>query len=198
MPKISRSGAPRKTSRPAPTPTARVRRPPGVTLAIVAVALLYGVRPLVEIALWSRLDATAEEALLPGGVEITTWAWVEGIFGAAMLVLCALTWRGRPAWIRWGLIGAMLTLTAINLARIVQAWGAEPDPIFGGQLQSTLRSVLLCQLPMMVLVPLYVVWFLNRAPARAFFQQRAHRAVLNPEREARVETETVTPPPTAH
>ncbi len=194
MPKTSRSGAPKRTSRP--DPGARVRRPPGVTLATAAVALLYGVRPLVEIALWSRLDATAEEALLPGGVDITTWAWAEGVFGAVMLVLCALTWWGRPAWIRWGLIGAMLTLTAINLARIVQAWGVELDPIFGGQLQSTLRSALLCQLPMMVLVPLYVVWFLNRAPARAFFRQRANRAALDPEREARVETETVTPPPT--
>jgi len=64
---------------------------------------------------------------------------------------------------------AMLALTAINLFRIIQAWAAPDDPVFGGQIQSALRNVLLCQLPLMVLVPLYVVWYLNRAPARAFF-----------------------------
>ena len=153
----------------------RVRRPPGVTLALVAVALLYGVRPLLEAALFHRLDATADEALIPGGITISVWTTVEGAVGGVMLILCALAWIGRPPRIRWALIGAMLALTAVNLFRIIQAWGTAPDPIFGGQMQSALRSALLCQLPLMVLVPLYVVWYLNRAPARAFFRQTARR-----------------------
>ena len=153
----------------------RVRRPPGVTLALVAVALLYGVRPLLEAALFHRLDATADEALIPGGITISVWTSVEGAVGGVMLILCALTWIGRPPRIRWALIGAMIALTAVNLFRIIQAWGTTPDPVFGGQVQSALRNVLLCQFPLMVLVPLYVVWYLNRAPARAFFRQASER-----------------------
>ena len=144
----------------------RVRRP-GVTLALVAVALLYGVRPLLEAALFHRLDATADEALIPGGITISVWTSVEGAVGGVMLILCALTWIGRPPRIRWALIGAMIALTAVNLFRIIQAWGTTPDPVFGGQVQSALRNVLLCQFPLMVLVPLYVVWY-RTAPQRAF------------------------------
>jgi len=145
------------------------RRPPGVTLALLAVAVLYGVRPLLEAALFHRLEATADEALIPGGIEVSVWTGIEGIAGAVIILLCVLAWLGRPARIRWALIVAMLALTAINLFRIIQAWAAPDDPVFGGQIQSALRNVLLCQLPLMVLVPLYVVWYLNRAPARAFF-----------------------------
>ncbi len=152
---------------------ARIRRPPGVTLVLVAVAVLYGLRPLLEAALYHRLDATADEALIPGGVELSVWTTLEGVFGAVMLALCLLAWLGRPARIRWALIGAMLALTAANLVRIAQAWRVEPDPVFGGQVQSGLRSALLCQLPLMVLVPLYVIWYLNRAPARAFFRRES-------------------------
>lgn len=147
----------------------RHRPPPGITLALIAVALLYGVRPLLEAALYRRFDATADEALIPGGIELSVWSGIEGVFGGLMLILCVLTWIGRPPRIRWVLMGAMLALTAINLFRILQAWGAPEDPVFGGQVQSALRNALLCQLPLMVLVPLYVIWYLNRAPARAFF-----------------------------
>jgi len=168
------------------------RRPPGVTLALAAVALLYGVRPLLEAALYYRLDATAEEALIPGGIEVSVWSGVEGIFGGVMLVLCVLTWRGRPDGIRWVLIGAMLALTGVNLVRIIQAWAAPVDPVFGGQVQSALRNALLCQFPLMVLVPLYVIWYLNRAPARAYF---AHAAAPRDRRPRNASAPHVEDPP---
>lgn len=151
----------------------RHRRPPGVTLALVAVGLLYGARPLLEAALYHRLDATTDEAFIPGRIGISAWSTAEGVFGGVILVLCALTWLGRPARSRWALIGAMLALTAVNLTRILQAWGTPADPVLGGQVQSTLRNALLCQFPLMVLVPLYVIWYLNRAPARVFFARAA-------------------------
>jgi hypothetical protein len=48
---------------------------------------------------------------------------------------------------------------------------SKVDPIFGGQVQSDIRRLLLCQLPAMILVPPYGVWYLNRAPARAFYRR---------------------------
>ena len=143
----------------------------GLTIAILATAVLYGFMPLVEVYFLRRIDATADDAYLLGGIEIDTWTWLEGMVGGIILVVCLLAWWGRPAQIRFVLVGVLLLLTGISLYRIVEAWTSSVDPIFGGQAQSVMRNVLRCQLPMMIIVPLYVVWYINRAPARAFYRQ---------------------------
>ncbi|MEW6580614.1 MAG: hypothetical protein AB1435_15655 [Chloroflexota bacterium] len=151
---------------------ARAPRPLGLTLALAATAALYGVVPLLEAYFLTRLDATAEEAFLLGGVTITAWTWLQGAFGALVLVVCALAWWGRPPQIRFVLVGLLLVLTVITFYRVVEAVRAPADPIFGGQAQSALRGYLRCQLPGLIVVPLYVLWYLNRAPARAFYRRR--------------------------
>jgi hypothetical protein len=150
---------------------ARAPRPLGLTLALAATAALYGFAPLLEVYFLTRLDATADEAYLLGGVTITTWTWLQGAFGALVLAACMLAWWGRPPQIRFVLSGLLLVLTIVMLYRVVEAARAPVDPIFGGQAQSVLRDYLRCQLPGLVLVPLYVLWYLNRAPARAFYRR---------------------------
>ncbi|GAB4414342.1 MAG: hypothetical protein Kow00106_09380 [Anaerolineae bacterium] len=155
-----------------PAPAAgRVRRPPGLTLALLATAALYGLLPLLEAYFLYRLDATAEEAFLLGGVTITAWTWAQAAYGAVMLLVCGLAWWGRPPQIRFVLSALLLLLTAVTLYRVVETWTTPQDPIFGGQVQTALRGFLRCQLPALVLVPLYVLWYLNRAPARAFYRR---------------------------
>jgi hypothetical protein len=151
--------------------TDRVRRPLGLTIAILAIAVWYGVLPLLRLYFMQRVGATAEESYVPGGIDITTWDWLEGLIGGGMLILCILAWWGRPPWIRIVLMSAMLVLTVFFLYRILQAAVSKVDPIFGGQVQSDIRRLLLCQLPAMILVPPYGVWYLNRAPARAFYRR---------------------------
>ncbi len=150
---------------------ARAPRPLGLMLALAATAALYGVAPLLEVYFLTRLDATADEAYLLGGVTITTWTWLQGAFGALVLGACLLAWWGRPPQIRFVLSGLLLALTLVMLYRVVEAVRAPVDPIFGGQAQSALRDYLRCQLPGLILVPLYVLWYLNRAPARAFYRR---------------------------
>jgi hypothetical protein len=157
---------------PPPAPSAgRVRRPPGLTLALLATAALYGVLPLLEAYFLYRLDATTQEAFLLGGVTITTWTWAQALYGAVMVLVCGLAWWGRPPQIRFVLSALLLVLTAVTLYRVVETWTTPQDPIFGGQVQTALRGFLRCQLPALVLVPLYVLWYLNRAPARAFYRR---------------------------
>ena len=143
----------------------RAPRPLGLTLALVAMAALYGVVPLLEVYFLKRLDATADEAYLLGGVTITVWTWLQGAFGALVLVVCALAWWGRPPQIRFVLMALLLVLTAITLYRVVEAARTPADPIFGGQAQSALRGYLRCQLPGLIVAAVRAV-YLNRAPAR--------------------------------
>jgi hypothetical protein len=156
----------------APTAAAagRVRRPLGLSLAVWGTAALFGVLPLLEVYFLKRLNATADEAFVMGGVDISTWTWLEGLFGGVMLIVCALAWLGRPGWIRFVLVGLLLLMTAVNAYRIYDAWTTTVDPIFGGQMQAGLRGLLRCQLPALFVLPPYVVWYINRAPARAFYR----------------------------
>jgi len=163
---------PPQSSTAPPSSALRVRRPPGLMLALLATAALYGLAPLLEAYFLHRLDATAEEAFLLGGVTVTTWTWIQAVYGVLMLLVCGLAWWGRPPQIRFVLTGLLLVLTAVTFYRIIETWTAPQNPIFGGQLQTTLRGYLRCQLPAMVLVPLYVTWYLNRAPARAFYRRQ--------------------------
>lgn len=149
----------------------RVHRPPGLSLAILAVALLYGAMPLVEVYFLRRIDAVSEEAFILGGVGIDTWTILEGLYGGLVLVVCILAWWGRPAWIRYVFMVAVLLPAAVMLYRVIQTWLTPADPIAGGQAQEIAQGFLRCQLPGLILVPLYVVWYANRAPARAFYRR---------------------------
>ena len=173
------------------TRPAGVFRPLGVTIAIVGAAVFFGLRPLGEVYFLWRLDATAEEAYISGGVGIDAWTWFEGVWGALVLVICVLSWWGRPSWIRHVLIGSLFLPLVLTLYRVIEAMRAVEDPIFGGQLQETVRNYLQCQGPVLVLVALYVTWYLNRAPARAFYR-RVPLASLQPDwmRQENEESET--------
>lgn len=147
----------------------RVVRPLGLSIAILATAILYGIAPLLEVYFVHRLSMTAEESFVLGGADVSQWAWIEGAVGGAILALCILVWWGRPAWMRHVLVAAMLAVTAANLYRIVDAAVSPSNPVYDGLAQSALRSWLVCQLPALLLIPLYTTWYLSRAPARAFY-----------------------------
>ncbi|MBN1680044.1 MAG: hypothetical protein JW966_07105 [Anaerolineae bacterium] len=153
------------------------RRSLGLMLAIIATGVLFGVWPLLEVYFLKRVDATAKEAFLMGGVEIDTWFWLQAIYGGAVLIICALAWWGRPPWIRYVLTAALLLPTVVYVLRLIETSSTPEDPIYGGQVQSTVRDVLRTQLPIVVIVPLYTAWYVNRAPARAFFRRSARPPV---------------------
>lgn len=154
------------------TSSDRVRRPLGLTLAILSIGVLFGLAPLLEVYFLHRIDATTDDELfLLGGVDMSLWFWLEAGWGVVILILCVFAWWGRPARIRFILVAAILIPTAVNLFRVIEAVNSPNNPVFGGQVQSTMRSYLICQLPLLFVVPLYSVWYLNRAPARAFYRR---------------------------
>lgn len=152
-------------------PANRVRRPPGLTLAILAVALVYGVMPLMEVYFLRRIDASTSETFILGGVGINTWTLLEAAYGGLVLITCIPAWWGRPPWIRHVFVAVALFPAVVMLYRVIQTWTTPTDPITGGQAQEISQGMLRCQLPGLIVVPLYVVWYINRAPARAFYRR---------------------------
>jgi hypothetical protein len=152
--------------------TDRVRRPLGLTIAIVATAIFYGLLPLSFLYFLWRVDATAKEVFIMGGVDIPTLIWLGGVFGGATLIICLMAWLGRPSWIRFVLVGCILPQTVFYLYWTVRAMTTPEDPVSGGLVQSTTRGFLSsCIGPGIIMVLPYVLWYVNRAPARAFYRR---------------------------
>jgi hypothetical protein len=142
-------------------------RTPGIILAILLSAMIYGFLPLMTsgfaLALWSG----ATDRLI--GVQVD---WARVVLAGITLVTCVIAWIGRPSWSRWLLIGVIWIATVIGVAQLFVGLNAQPslsEGIVGGSLSG--GTLFTCQLPLYIFVPLYVTWYLNRAPARAFYNR---------------------------
>ncbi len=146
-------------------------RPFGLTIAVLATALGYGVLPLLPLGLmaWSRVTQRNLGVDFVGGAP----GWIAVILGLLTLVVSFLAWLGRPYRVRAALILLVWLTTALWIFRIVQSFTVKPDFLgeVGGSLSSPTAG-LVCQLPLLIFIPLYVTWYLNRAPARAFYGRR--------------------------
>jgi hypothetical protein len=140
-------------------------RPLGLSVAIVATAVLYGIGPLMPILLllWVNTEGHSMGAQL-----IDSLAWINVGLSLLILVASVLAWIGRPYWARWLLIGLVLLATALRIYQVAQSMSAGPGEV-GGNLSALTQPLALCQLPLLILVPLYIAWYMNRAPARAFY-----------------------------
>jgi hypothetical protein len=111
------------------------------------------------------------------GVNITGFSdvnlLVQAIMGLVFLLISILAWRGRPASMRFVLVAAVIGLTLIAIMmNVVPTLLTRPD-IQGGGIDSSVevaRSLALGQLCFLTLIPSYVIWYMNRAPARAFYR----------------------------
>jgi len=150
-------------------PHARRYRPLGLSVAILAAALLYGVLPLLPVLLMVWLNFQGRIM----GAEIVSWlGWLNAALGLLTLLASVLAWVGRPSWSRWMLIGLVVLATALRLVQEAQVLFSRSSGIgeVGGNLSGLGQPLALCQIPLLILTPLYIAWYMNRAPARAFYQ----------------------------
>ncbi len=142
-------------------------------IALLATVALYCILPVFPVllivigALRRSSDINNLTAQFTGG----PLGWISAALGILTLVVCVFAWIGRPARSRWTLIGLVWLATALRLVQTTQALSAHSGVIgtVGGSGDAVTRSIALCQLPMLILVPLYITWYMNRAPARAFY-----------------------------
>ncbi len=167
--------------------SARPPRTVGLSLAILASGMLFSVLPLLQMMLllllryrFSRIDLAAPgqadgvAPLAVGGDFIgidSSIVTLQTLMGIVFLGIAVLAWRGRPAWIRFAMLAAVLILTLVTVALSIAPLFAQPNPAQGFDSGDALRRTLLSgRLLLSIFVALYVVWYINRGPARAFYR----------------------------
>ncbi len=159
----------------------------GLSLAILASVMLFSLLPLMQVAMILLMrarvqsmsldvpgEADAVAPMLSGG-SFTGVAdvnlMVQAVLGLVFLVIALFAWRGRPGWIRFVTLGAVLALTLITIGLSVTSLLANPDLAVGIDSGEAIARVLLSgRLLLSVLLAFYVVWYMNCGPARAFYR----------------------------
>jgi hypothetical protein len=164
----------------------RPGRPFGLTLAIVATTMIYSVVPLLQLGFdlllmnhFRTLDMSmpwneGDEVVFAGAnADIVSAGDVVlvSVSGIAFLVVAFFAWRGKPAWSRYLLFFGVLGLNALYLV-VVLSTLLRPVDLSQGftSADELVRSSQIGYLLMMSLVTVYLVWYMNRAPARAFYR----------------------------
>jgi len=191
-------------------------RPFGVTLAIGLSVLFYTIFPLMivgSVLLVERHFSNAADNANPfgeaamsggdfrGGVTDTQLILQAGV-AIAFLIIALITWRGRPAFMRYVFMASVLVMGAVAIVMSLQSSQGTADAgISGGSLDGVSDILeLLGVIAQGMLIPLYVTWYLNRGPARAFFRgyylDRSERGVYatkdNPTQQAQAAESTHT------
>jgi hypothetical protein len=161
----------------------RPGRPLGVSLAILASVFLFSLFPLILVAMVLIVQGHIQSAdfsvgsfepIAVGGDFLgvsTSNLAVQTILSLAFLVIAFFAWRGRPASIRFVMLGAVVVMTLTTLLATISQSTADQRLSEGvSSLDGMVVSVLCGQLGMSILVSLYVAWYLNRGPARAFYR----------------------------
>ncbi|NDJ62027.1 MAG: hypothetical protein GYB67_12925 [Chloroflexi bacterium] len=158
--------------------TTKPGRPLGVSLAVLASMMLYAILPLSQLAIvWlveQRLRAAEAlgEGMTGGSIEglADGSLFLQAVLGIGFLVIAVLAWRGRPPAIRLMLIAAVVVLGFIGALLILVELFTPPDLNVFDSGTEVARSLLVVRLIVTVLVPMYVIWYMNRGPARAFYR----------------------------
>jgi hypothetical protein len=169
---------------------AKPGRPLGVTLAIFASILLFSIVPLMRVGQilllerhFQRISQTTmpfeqqdpTEPLFSGGRFTGTFQndrlIFQAVVGVAFFVIAVMAWVGKPPFMRYVLMITVLCLSFLTIAlTLIPSAQQQSEGIGGGSLDGLVRILTSGQIVMTVLVALYVVWYLNRGPARAFYR----------------------------
>jgi hypothetical protein len=159
----------------------RPGRPLGVTLAIFASVMLFTVFPLIIVAMvlivashFSRIDFGEMEIYASGGDFLgvsPVGLVVQTVVAILFFVIAIFAWRGRPSYMRYVMAIAVILLTLFSLGvTIIQSSANQSFAQGTSSLDSLLGSVSCGQFVLSTLVSFYVIWYLNRGPARAFYR----------------------------
>ena len=138
-------------------------RPLGLTLALWACTLLYGLYPLAE-ALFYLILITRRSS-----TPVSPRAFLSLILSVGFLLLMIPAWLGRPPQIRKILTVVVLGLMVINLGLALVDLLNRPTNVLADSSTAITQTADTCSFPIYILVTAYIVWYLNRYPSRAYY-----------------------------
>jgi hypothetical protein len=169
-------------------PTIKPARPFGVTLAILLCILFFAIIPSLTILsriMIERHIASNNTFIMPDGTETTIISGgtddnIQSYFddsafyqqmGISLFVVIfgIFAWRGKPAWIRYAFMAIVLIISATLIYQNLVLFQSSTD-LQGGTGQTLFDFIRNSNILFLFLLPLYVIWYLNRAPARAFYR----------------------------
>jgi len=166
-------------------PALKPHRPFGLTLAILVGVIFYSVIPLFITIQFLLVEShmnnvgkelnlgeeTVQEIAsggdLTGGVTRFDMI-VQAIMAFAFIGIAFFAWRGKPRVMRHIFTWSVILISVASVVVVI-----FPTPIggmSGGSLDGLAKVLQPSVFAFYVLLPLYVVWYLNRAPARAFYR----------------------------
>ncbi len=159
----------------------------GLSLAILASVMLFSILPLTQVTLVLTIRAKVQQVNLPlpgetdpttpiayggdfTGVSDTSLV-IQTVLAVIFLGIAICAWLGRPRWIRLTMWVAVLVLTVVTAVQTVAPMLSPPDLSQGFDSGASIaRTLLSGRLLFSFLLALYVVWYMNRGPARAFYR----------------------------
>lgn len=147
----------------------RPARPLGLSLMLVTCFVIYVVGPLLALLYPVLLARLLRPEGGDSGADLGALGASQVGFSLVFAVVSVLAWRGRPPQIRWALAGL-----ALLQAAVVIGYGLwllrQPGPFDSmDELQRRVQPYLMIGASAL---GLFVAWYVNRAPAVAFFTGR--------------------------
>ena len=147
----------------------RPTRPLGLTLMLIACFALYVLLPLVSVLFPWFVALQVRPADGDSGARLGGGGVAQIIYSLVFAAVLLLAWRGRPARIRWAVAGLALLQAAVVLVNGVVVLSQPPPLDSMGELQRNAQPLLMVSA---LTLGLFVSWYVNRAPAVAFFTGR--------------------------
>lgn len=128
---------------------------PSLLRVYVAYRLNYG-----QAALWQRLPFDG-------------WTILLGVMAILFGVITLVAWRGRPYGIFWIYQGVMvLTISIIIFESALRYYADYPKYfLIGNSDDDIFNRIYRYLIIFQVLICFYMLWYINRSPARRFFEQ---------------------------
>lgn len=159
----------------------------GLSLAILASVMLFSLLPLMQVSMVLIVQYRITQMVadpLPDAQDVQPIAvggdftgvsdatlFLQTLLGVAFLLVAVFAWMGHPSFIRYVMIAAVCGLTLMTLITSVLPLVSQPTLQAGLDSGAEIaRSLLAGRILLAILVPLYVLWYMNRAPARAFYR----------------------------
>ena len=146
----------------------------GLRLALMMTFLMLGVPATIRLYVAVRLNAgeSGNEILI--GVPFDFWTIAAGVSSIAVMIGAVLAWRGRPPIMQW--LYQVLMIASMGFsgleAYIRYADGKTTQSIYNlNPAFDGFNDIFRGMIPIQLGVVLFALWYFNRQPTQAFFDQ---------------------------